>query len=265
MKRTLWQIANRNFLHTDTTIVGTDLLGNRLVCRTNDLVQKHIAIFGMWEPNLTAYLLAKKKVDGIFLDIGANIGYFSLLAARIFSRVIAFEPSPSVYKILNDNVRINQCNNLTAIQCAITEERGQMPFFKPYGPMMGISSLIEKEGSISDGMVNCTPLQDHLSDSDWQQVRFIKIDVEGAELSVLKSLLRSRHLLREDVEISIESSGSDEDSAKIFNTLSDLGFAAFDLKSTYSLEQYLRYSPQRPTPIKNVPGSFTDCLYRLAC
>jgi FkbM family methyltransferase len=263
LKRTLWHVANRNFLHNNAAIVGIDPLGNRLLCRTNDLVQKHIAIFGIWEPNLTAYLLAKKKVDGIFLDIGANIGYFSLLASRIFSRVIAFEPSPGVFESLNDNIRINHCRNVTAIQCAVTEKPGRMPFFRPPGPMMGTASLIEEDGRIFEGMVDCAPLQDHLSDADWRQVRYIKIDVEGAEVGVLKSLLRSRHLLTDDVEISIECGGPDEESTNVFNMLSEFGFAAFDLRSTYSLKHYLLHNPQKPIRIRSVPNSFTDCLYCL--
>ena len=66
--------------------------------------------------------------------------------------------------------------------------------------MMGTSSLICKEGSTFDAMVNCAPLQDYINDADWPKVQFIKIDVEGAEPAVLKTLLRSSHLFRDDLE-----------------------------------------------------------------
>ncbi len=60
-KRALWNVANRNFLYMGSTVVGTDLLDNRLLCRTDDLVQKHIAVFGLWEPNLTAWICEEKR------------------------------------------------------------------------------------------------------------------------------------------------------------------------------------------------------------
>src|SRR5262245_41169882 len=90
-KRFVWKTANRNFLHHDVRMIGLDMRGNKLVCNTRDIVQKHIALFGVWEPALTAYLLSKPPTEGLFLDVGANIGYFSLLASTVFSRVIAFE------------------------------------------------------------------------------------------------------------------------------------------------------------------------------
>jgi FkbM family methyltransferase len=258
VKRSLWFIANRNFLHTDASITCSDILGNRVICGTNDNIQKHIAIFGMWEPNLTSYLLSKKKPGGIFLDIGANIGYFSLLASRIFDRVIAFEPSSRAFDILSRNIQMNGCNNVTAIQCAVTEQRGKLPLFEG-------ASIIEgfiKSTTNAFEIVNCAPLQDYLSESDWRAVRFVKIDVEGSELSVLNSLLKSRHLLNENIELSIESN-CNEDATAVFNTLSEIGFSVFDFCSTYSLDHYLARAAQEPIPIMAVPDTLTDCLYRL--
>ncbi len=57
-------------------------------------------------------------------------------------------------------------------------------------------------------------------------------------------------------------SGDDDNTAETFDALTSLGFQAFDLKSTYSLDQYLSGETERPIPITKVPDTFTDCLFR---
>ena len=133
-KARLWQFANNFFFHHNVKAIGRNVLGNRINCRTGDFVQKHILVFDTWEPGLTQYLLAKGSVDGIFLDIGANIGYFSLLASQIFTKVIAFEPSPSICKALRDNLTLNEVKNvlknISIHEVAVTEFPGEFAFYK---------------------------------------------------------------------------------------------------------------------------------------
>lgn len=263
LKRAIWQLANRNFFHHGTTVAATDVLGNRIFCRTDDFVQKHIAIFRMWEPSLTNYLLGKGVVDGIFIDIGANIGYFTLLASRQYSKVIAFEPSPSIYESLSENIHMNGRNNTVLHQAAIAAKTGRVGFYKSIGHNLGTSSLIEGSDTVFEANVKCGPLESFIEMHEWSRVRFIKIDVEGSELGVITSLLRVAHLLSKDVEIVVETSGvHDQVSGLIFKTLCDLGFSAFDLHSTYSLNDYLIHTRPVLTPIWQVPAAFTDCLFR---
>jgi FkbM family methyltransferase len=263
LKRALWRGANRNFLYHRATVLGSDLLGNRMVCNTDDFVQTHIALLGVWEPSLTAYLLAKKHVDGVFLDIGANVGYFSLLASRIFDKVIAFEPSPSIHASLLANIALNSRSNITAVQTAVASERGTVEFYK--AESIGTSSIIRKPGLVLEALVPSAPLQDHLTNDDWRRVRFVKIDVEGAEPGVVESLLWSRYLLPPDVEISVEMNGpEDASSVSVFRAFCDAGFRAFDFRSTYSAEHYLQRPAFRLTSVTAVPKGQTDCLFRRA-
>lgn len=263
LKRGFWCVANRNFLHYDTKIVARDMLGDKILCHTNDFVQKHILIFGIWEPTLTKYLLGKGYVDGIFLDIGANIGYFTLLASRRFAKVIAFEPSPSIYGDLADNIRINDLTNVVSHKVAIAAESGEIAFYKSAGSNIGTSSVVKRAGSVFESRVLCGPLETYIDPRDWPRVRFIKIDVEGSELDVVTSLLRVAHLLNRDVEILVETNGEhDEASVSIFKSLCDLGFKGYDLHSTYSLNDYLIRSPLAMTPVHEVPAAFTDCLFK---
>lgn len=260
-KRRLWTLANSRFLHYDIAVLGETCFGDKIVCHFDDIIQKHIAIFGMWEPKLTAHIVQKARVPGLFLDIGANIGYFSLLASHIYEHVIAFEPSPSTFAALERNFQRNSIVNATAYQIAVSDERGKLPFYKSAKANSGASSLIFDGTRAFEAEVECRPLQDVLSEDNWRRTQFIKIDVEGAEPRVVRSLLRSIDLLPKHCEILLEYNCYDRDLQQTFETLRRCGFNAFDLHSRYSLEDYLVGPSLVFHPIVDVPREFTDCLF----
>jgi len=258
-KKALWRGANRRFFHSRSEILGSDALGHTLNCRLDDFVQRHIAIFGLWEPTLTAYILTKVPVDGIFIDIGANVGYFSLLASARFAKVVSFEPSPSIYAALIRNIELNGIRNIKALDIAISDCERTAPFYRSDRSNSGNSSLSEGIGRDLEGYVRCAPLQTVITDEEWRKVRFIKVDVEGHEAEVISSLLRSVEVLREDLEIVVQI---DPRSCAAFDMLCDAGFHAFDLRSNYAVECYLVPGNAGPIPIQTVPGHETDCLFR---
>jgi FkbM family methyltransferase len=218
-------------------MTGRDLAGNAMPCDLSDFMQKHIAIFGMWEPTLTSYLCSKVQVNGAFLDVGANIGYFSLLASSIFTKVIAFEPSPTVYPVLIKNIERNNRRNIVAHQVAVAPERGMLPLFRSTDTEI-LSSLLHKPGFEQQAEVQCGPLQDYVSDDDWQQIRFIKIDVEGAEPGVVACMAGAMTMLPDDVEVLIEIDNKIPESTDVFKRMLALSFRAFDLGSAYSIDEY---------------------------
>src|SRR4051794_22516198 len=88
-----------------TTVDGVTMAGN-----TADMIQRYLYLFGVWEPALTAWLRPRLLPGRTFVDVGANIGYFSLLAARLggaTSRVVAVEALPATFALLKDNVARN--------------------------------------------------------------------------------------------------------------------------------------------------------------
>jgi FkbM family methyltransferase len=258
-KVALWKKANNIFFHHASKLIGTDALGNTLHCRLDDFVQRHIAIFGIWEPTLTKYLLTKGQVDGSFVDIGANVGYFSLLAAKIFTNVISFEPSPSIFQSLQQNIKANELDNIKAFKIAISDHERIAPFYRSERSNSGNSSLSQGAGKVLEDYVRCAPLRAILGDEDWSKVCFVKIDVEGHELEVLRSLLDSPAPLRNDIEIVVQM---DSNSETLFCTLREAGFCAFDLRSKYTLDAYLSPITQPLIPIEAVPSQETDCLFK---
>lgn len=158
------------------------------------------------EVKLLKSLLAPQSV---FIDVGANIGAFSLMAARRLpqGKVHSFEPSPYHIKKLNSNLLLNRFNNIQIHPVALSSKLGpaKLYFPKSKGSLenTGMASQFEFDVMsyrIED--IECVRLDDYLESYNISKVNIIKIDVEGAELDVLigarQTIYRNRpHVLME--------------------------------------------------------------------
>ncbi len=126
---------------------------------------------------------------GVVLDVGANIGTHTLIYAQTAQRVFAFEPQPLVFQQLCANLLLNNCQNVTPVQTALSSENGTttMAIAHPQYPNSPAN------GRVGEGEYIVTK---HTLDSlRLAHVDFIKIDVEGHELEVLRG---ARETLRRD-------------------------------------------------------------------
>lgn len=154
-----------------------------------------------------------------FWDIGANIGCFSLLAAKIYPkmRVLAFEPFLPNYIKVHANLRINNLSNCVPLHCALARVNG-IGEFKTGDARVGASGGILQTGAApsntQEGIADAAPipyfsgdtLVDHLG---YQNPTFIKIDVDGIELEILagmRGVLRNPDLR----SVLIETNNDDE-------------------------------------------------------
>ena len=125
-------------------------------------------------------------------DVGANIGRMSVVAARRVGergRVRAFEPSPMVISSLYKNLAFNQCSNVTVRNCAVSDQAGTISFHMPLDTNSGLGSLRE----IGDGASTVIEVPMIRLDDESDQparLRLLKIDVEGADLRVLRGASR---------------------------------------------------------------------------
>jgi FkbM family methyltransferase len=125
------------------------------------------------------------------LDIGAHHGYYALLASRLVGptgRVFAFEPSPREQKALRLNLILNRCKNVFVQALALSDAETQADLYVVNGALTGFNSL--KPPGVSSPIiqvkVNVKRLDDWLQQASVGRVDFIKLDVEGGELAVLK-------------------------------------------------------------------------------
>jgi FkbM family methyltransferase len=94
-------------------------------CILSDMVQRYIHLFGIWEPNITRVVQRRLSAGDIFVDVGANVGYYSIMASKLVGEsghVVAIEPSLRIFEMLKTNIALNDCpKNITAINMAVSE------------------------------------------------------------------------------------------------------------------------------------------------
>jgi FkbM family methyltransferase len=154
-------------------------------------VSFELFVNGSYEPDIVAYICATIPKNGVFIDVGANIGALSIEVAKARQdvTVYAFEASLNIFGYLEINQKQNNLENLHIYNLAIHETSGiELPFYSPdelngkgsFSPVFTTKSQIVKTIRLDEFFFsnNITP-------------DFIKVDVEGYELLVLKSLSKA--------------------------------------------------------------------------
>lgn len=132
--------------------------------------------------------LDKLHTRDAFLDVGANIGYFSLFAASRGIEVFAFEPSPREIARMRRNMQLNNFSNITLFEQGLSDkpETLSLRLGMDYNP--GQNSVIDYEESIESVQCRFAPLSSFLTPEQARRVRLCKIDVEGFEIFVLRGM-----------------------------------------------------------------------------
>jgi FkbM family methyltransferase len=147
--------------------------------------------FNQYEPYESSIIRSLAPHIDIMLDIGANIGWYSLLVASIntSASIHAFEPIPSTFKRLNDNCLLNNAKFISVHNFGFSSEQGSFPFYW-YPEGTGNASIRNLAGRDDAQVINCElrTLREFCLDlPPDSSIDFIKCDVEGNELFVLKS------------------------------------------------------------------------------
>ncbi len=128
---------------------------------------------------------AKIRPGTNVVDIGANIGCFSLLAAQKASRVLAYEPFPSNLEMLRENVTLNGANNVEIFPFAVGEKKGESVLFIPDNDsFVGRVSLHPGRGTRTTECA-CVTLDQVVMDNQLDKIDLLKIDCQGAEYEIL--------------------------------------------------------------------------------
>ena len=112
-------------LRTTGSVKQVTVNGKRMYVDLWDTaVSNHLFVAHTWEPEETSLISNRLKPGDVFVDVGANLGYFTLIASDAVGpagKVFAFEPAPHNFSLLEKNVRANRCGNVTCEQKAVTE------------------------------------------------------------------------------------------------------------------------------------------------
>lgn len=135
-----------------------------------------IQFLGSWEREVKQEIA---KCDGLFVDVGANIGFYSIMAAKKGNKVIALEPNKVAYACLRENAKLNGVRDLvTAFNWAAWSESG---FLKLQNGRHTDISHVGEEGEDVLGMPLDTILNGEIPD-------LLKIDAEGSEPQILRGM-----------------------------------------------------------------------------
>lgn len=197
-------------------------------------VSMRIAKERAWEPKETYWFMTVLREGDTVVDIGANVGYYTLLGARIVGetgRIYAFEPDPVAFGILEKNVRINGLTNVVLEQKAVSNEPGAIRLYLA-AVNKGDHKIYETDESRASIEIEAVALDDYFAGSK-TAINFVKIDTQGAEGAIIEGMER---IIREndDILMVVEFwpfglNGFGYDSDKFLAKLDAFGFDFFNL------------------------------------
>ncbi|MET7679102.1 FkbM family methyltransferase [Streptomyces sp. NPDC005423] len=223
---------------------------------TEDLIQRYLYLFGVWEPHMTSWLQRRLRPGDCFVDVGANVGAFSVLAAQLVGaqgRVVAVEASPVFHERLLRQARLNGFDTIRAVNAAVSDRAETLTFVLASSHNTGANSIVPYEGPAeSTFRAGARPLPELLEPAELAAARVIKIDVEGAEGAVVRGLAPVLHRLRPDAEITVEVSPDRMTQLgysvrQLLGTMTDAGFRVYRLPNDYAPASY-------PAALSGTPG-----------
>ncbi|MEV2252128.1 FkbM family methyltransferase [Streptomyces sp. NPDC050147] len=228
----------------------------RFACDSRDLIQRFISLYGVWEPHMTRWLQSRLGSGDTFIDVGANVGYFAVLGSRLVGskgRVVAIEASPTFHNRVLQHVELNDCDNVRAVNAAVSDSHKKLTFVLASSNNMGANSIVPYDGPAESSFeMEARPLPEILDEDELSRARVIKIDVEGAEGGVVRGLAPALGRLRPDVELAVEVTpdrmaqlGDSID--ELLETMARHGFRTYRLPTDYRPENYPR-ALRRPEP-----------------
>lgn len=215
---------------------GTPVM--RVHGRRDRYISRQIRDTGIWEADETRLLMALLREGQVFVDVGANIGYFTVLGALSVGsagRVFAFEPDPENFKLLRENCQLNALDNVTAEEAALSDSSGMGVLYLSEDNL-GDHKIYSSEGEHAACEINLLNAADYFSRHDCAP-DVVKVDVQGAEAAVIKGMapvleqsMPGITLVLEFSPNSLRSAGSS--GAELLGTLVELGFYfyIFDLR-----------------------------------
>jgi FkbM family methyltransferase len=235
--------------------INATVFGLPMVLDLSELIQRYM-FQGCFEPDETKAIRRLLKRDGVFVDGGANAGWFTALAASIVGpngTVVAFEPSPQAYRILRDAVA--GCAHVQAFNFGLSDRERELNLFVP-PPESGNHnpSIVDYQADSTAVTIRVKPLGAVLEALGIRQVDVLKLDVEGHEPEVLagcESFLKSgsiRSILCEFNDPLLRMSGSS--SADLLSYLVELGYEVDGTLNSravpgHNVNLLLHFSPDR--------------------
>ncbi|WP_336514501.1 FkbM family methyltransferase [Pollutibacter soli] len=175
--------------------------------------------------------------DDLIIDIGANVGWYSLVLTRDTKpTILAFEPDKTNFDLLTENIRRNKRTTVKAYNKAVSDKEGTLTLYLYKGYNPGRHSFIRQKNSIGTAEVPIVPLDGFLNKEGFGQrnVKLVKIDIEGYEYTALKAakqlLSRTEYILTEFSPYLMRDIG--QEPFDYINLLQEAGFKLREITET---------------------------------
>ena len=246
-------LVDRMTAHLQVPVSG----GLRIIADTSDFVGSTFAAAGMWEPHLTRPFQRLLSPGDVFVDVGAHIGYYTLLASKLVGpegHVYALEPTRTTYEALCANLALNDVANVTALCVAAgAEERRALLGDAPPGHSARASvrgpsgtDRAGEQGDAATTSVDVRPVASVVPQSERERVRLVKIDVEGYEAEVLLGLEALFEMgTRPALLVEIHADAVNEVAAYLVKLATTYGLTALELVEEEPFERAAPAGPPR--------------------
>ncbi|MFH0940152.1 MAG: FkbM family methyltransferase [Planctomycetota bacterium] len=219
--------------------IRADVNGIRLALEFTDISARHI-YFGEYEKEEAACIAGKIKPGMVTCDIGANLGYFTLLLAHLtgpHGHVYAFEPNPVMQGRLAENILLNpglDDGRIRLEAVALGAQAGEADFFCPAQGHDGAGGLKDTRRAPLQKVikVRVTALDEFVSMRSIKKLDFIKMDIEGGELDVLRGAERVLSELRPVILFEACEENTAPYGYRVFDILSYLEQHGYSVKQT---------------------------------
>jgi FkbM family methyltransferase len=228
----------------------------KLLCPLDDWLGASLYFFGNYEPETTALFRRQLRPGDVVVDVGANLGYFTILAASLVGNsgsVHSFEPNPRLTPFLLRSIELNHFERFVHLtNAAIAEQSGGLAalHLSTVAASSGVSSLLPLS-HLAAGLTIEVPLlslADYCGTRQISNIRLLKVDVEGAELQVIRGMREL--LLARRVELlvcEVQPNERDRDAPKhLIEELDAFGYSPFAISKRGGLQPVQGGSIGRP-------------------
>lgn len=221
-----WQVGSRL---VPGEVIYQWINNSKIVARTGETGVTGNIYCGLHEFPDMAFLLHVLREGDLFVDIGANVGSYTVLASSaIGARGYCFEPVPSTYARLMTNIRLNNLGeHVVSLNIALGNSRGEIHFSSDQNCMNHV--IADNEITENKITVTVSTLDEELKDDPF----LMKIDVEGYETPALEgadNTLRNKELCCVIMELNGSGKRYGYDESKILSMMSDYGFKTYSYK-----------------------------------
>jgi FkbM family methyltransferase len=201
-----------------------------------DWIQQQIYFFEFYDERGIRYIKSQLMEGDIFIDVGSNIGAYSLIAAKLVGdkgQVIAFEPVHQVRNRLIENSALNQLRQLRVEPLAVFDKNTELMLHISSQENFGMSSMhAHDEVSGLTQLAQTVRLDDYVNKHFMNKIDMIKLDIEGAELFALNGMKSTLKRLKPLVLIEISSDvleGTDLRADQIYAFFDDLDYSPYSI------------------------------------